>query len=113
MTAFRFSSERVKLNCVTLSVNYGYLYLKKLSMNRKKRVWDKPYIYCVELRFIDIVPWDVRSSKSGKHDIENYDLEKFGFKSRAYASPELDGTSCTEERTSLLSCYTRLKYVDR
>ena len=51
---FRFSSERVKLNCVNLSVNFGYLYLKKLSMNRKKRVWDKPYIYCVELLFIDM-----------------------------------------------------------
>ena len=40
---FRFSSERVKFNCVTHSVKFEYLYLRKLSMIRNKVVWDKHY----------------------------------------------------------------------
>ena len=40
---FRFSSERVKLNCVTHSVKFEYLYLRKLSMIRNKVVSDKHY----------------------------------------------------------------------
>ena len=56
--------------------------------------------------------WMFKVRSPEKQDIENYDLEKFGFKRRAYASPKLDGTSCTEEWTSLLSCDTRRKYVD-
>ena len=43
---FRFSSERVKLNCVNHSVKFEYLYiiyLRKLSMIRNKVVWDKHY----------------------------------------------------------------------
>ena len=38
-----FSSERVKLHWVTLSVKFEYLYLRKLSMIRNKVVWDKHY----------------------------------------------------------------------
>ena len=44
---FRFSSERVKLNCVTNSVKFEYLYLRKLSMIRNKVVWDKHYIIII------------------------------------------------------------------
>ena len=40
---FRFSSERVNLNCLTHSVKFEYLYLRKLSMIRNKVVWDKHY----------------------------------------------------------------------
>ena len=43
VTVFSVSSERAKLNCVTLSVKFEYWYHKKLSMICNKVVWDKHY----------------------------------------------------------------------
>ena len=45
VTVFRFSSERVKLNCVTLNVNFESLYLKKLRMIHNKVVLFKHFCW--------------------------------------------------------------------
>ena len=59
---FRFSLERVKLNCVTLSLNFEYLYVNKSRMIRNKVMCDRHYFsifitsyyVSIDLRFVCI-----------------------------------------------------------